>query len=97
MLQDGAHLDERAFVGQDQGQGRARVGLDFEDQAPVARDLVLVDALSGNAASPTQTLASSHLFFENLDDSIDLILTDYHMGDTNGEEIINRIRKIDYD
>lgn len=33
------------------------------------------------------------LFFENLDDSIDLILTDYHMGDTNGEEIINRIRE----
>ena len=45
MLQDGAHLDERAFVGQDQGQGRARVGLDFEDQAPVACDLVLLDAL----------------------------------------------------
>lgn len=35
-----------------------------------------------------------NIFFENLDDSFDLILTDYHMGEVNGEGIINKVREL---
>lgn len=32
-------------------------------------------------------------FFEKLDDSFDLILTDFHMNDMNGDEVVKKIRK----
>lgn len=40
------------------------------------------------------TSSKPDVFFDNLDDSFDLILTDYHMGETNGENIINKIREL---
>lgn len=42
------------------------------------------------------TTSKSDDFFEKLDDSYDLILTDYHLNDVNGDEVIKRIRSQDY-
>ena len=36
-------------------------------------------------------------FFEHLDDSYDLILTDYHMKDMNGDKVVEEIRSPDRD
>lgn len=35
-------------------------------------------------------------FFQKLNDSYDLILTDYHMTDMNGDKVVEKIRGIDY-
>lgn len=42
------------------------------------------------------TTSKSDDFFEFLDDSYDLILTDYHLNDINGDEVIKKIRSQDY-
>lgn len=42
------------------------------------------------------TTSKSDDFFEKLDNSYDLILTDYHLNDVNGDEVIKRIRSQDY-
>ncbi|HBO30731.1 MAG TPA: response regulator [Leeuwenhoekiella sp.] len=42
------------------------------------------------------TTSKSEDFFEKLDDSYDLILTDYHLNDINGDEVIKKIRSQDY-
>jgi len=42
------------------------------------------------------TTSKSDDFFEKLDDSFDLILTDYHLNDINGDEVIKKIRSQDY-
>lgn len=42
------------------------------------------------------TTSKSHDFFEKLDNSYDLILTDYHLNDINGDEVIKKIRSQDY-
>lgn len=42
------------------------------------------------------TTSKSDEFFEKLDDSYDLILTDYHLNDINGDEVIKKIRSQDY-
>ena len=41
------------------------------------------------------TKSKSADFFEVLDDSFDLILTDYHLNDINGDEVIKKIRSHD--
>lgn len=38
------------------------------------------------------TTSKSKDFFSELDDSFDLLLTDFHMNDMNGDEVIKRIR-----
>jgi CheY-like chemotaxis protein len=35
-------------------------------------------------------------FFENLNETYDLIMTDYHMKDMNGDEVVKRIRSTEY-
>jgi CheY-like chemotaxis protein len=42
------------------------------------------------------TTSKSDEFFEKLDNSYDLILTDYHLNDINGDEVIKKIRSQDY-
>lgn len=42
------------------------------------------------------TTSKSDDFFEKLDNSYDLILTDYHLNDINGDEVIKKIRSQDY-
>jgi len=42
------------------------------------------------------TVDNSKDFFENLDDSYDIILTDYHMNDINGDKVIEEIRSDKY-
>ncbi len=42
------------------------------------------------------TTSKSDEFFEILDNSYDLILTDYHLNDINGDEVIKKIRSQDY-
>lgn len=42
------------------------------------------------------TTSKSDDFFDKLDNSYDLILTDYHLNDVNGDEVIKRIRSQDY-
>lgn len=42
------------------------------------------------------TTSKSEDFFEKLDDSYDLILTDYHLNAINGDEVIKKIRSQDY-
>lgn len=42
------------------------------------------------------TTSKSGEFFEKLDNSYDLILTDYHLNDINGDEVIKKIRSQDY-
>lgn len=42
------------------------------------------------------TTSKSDDFFEKLDNSFDLILTDYHLNDINGDEVIKKIRSQDY-
>ncbi|WP_416440180.1 response regulator [Phnomibacter sp. MR] len=42
------------------------------------------------------TTSKSDDFFEKLDNSYDLILTDYHLNDMNGDDVIKRIRSQDY-
>ncbi|MBA6314966.1 response regulator [Cellulophaga baltica] len=42
------------------------------------------------------TTSKSDDFFEKLDNSYDLILTDYHLNETNGDEVIKKIRSQDY-
>lgn len=42
------------------------------------------------------TTSKSDEFFEKLDNSYDLILTDYHLNDINGDEVIKIIRSQDY-
>lgn len=42
------------------------------------------------------TTSKSEEFFEKLDNSYDLILTDYHLNDINGDEVIKKIRSQDY-
>ena len=41
-------------------------------------------------------VSKSEDFFKVLDKSYDLILTDYHLNDINGDEVIKRIRSKDY-
>lgn len=40
-----------------------------------------------------ETASRSNVFFEKLNDTYDLILTDYHMNDTKGDEVVERIRE----
>lgn len=40
-----------------------------------------------------ETASRSNIFFEKLNDTYDLILTDYHMNDTKGDEVVERIRE----
>jgi CheY-like chemotaxis protein len=42
------------------------------------------------------TVSKSEDFFAALDDSYDLILTDYHLNDINGDEVIKQIRSQEY-
>ena len=35
-------------------------------------------------------------FFVKLDESYDLIMTDFHMTDMNGDEVVEKIRSTDY-
>lgn len=42
------------------------------------------------------TVSKSSDFFKTLDDSFDLLLTDYHLNDINGDEVIKKIRSQDY-
>jgi len=42
------------------------------------------------------TVSKSEEFFKVLDNSFDLILTDYHLNDINGDEVIKKIRSQDY-
>ncbi|WP_298370915.1 response regulator [uncultured Lutibacter sp.] len=42
------------------------------------------------------TASKSEDFFKKLDNSFDLILTDYHLNDINGDEVIKKIRSQDY-
>jgi|TARA_R100000789_G_C3020965_1_gene153499 CheY-like chemotaxis protein len=42
------------------------------------------------------TVSRSEDFFKKLDDSFDLILTDYHLNDLNGDEVIKKLRSQDY-
>lgn len=42
------------------------------------------------------TTSKSDDFFEKLNNSYDLILTDYHLNDINGDEVIKKIRSQDY-
>jgi CheY-like chemotaxis protein len=42
------------------------------------------------------TTSKSDDFFAKLDNSYDLILTDYHLNDINGDEVIKKIRSQDY-
>lgn len=42
------------------------------------------------------TTAKTDDFFNLLDNSFDLILTDYHLNDINGDEVIKKIRSQDY-
>lgn len=42
------------------------------------------------------TASKSDDFFKKLDNSYDLILTDYHLNDINGDEVIKKIRSQDY-
>lgn len=39
------------------------------------------------------TVQNSEDFFNKLDDSYDLILTDYHMDDMNGDKVVEKVRK----
>lgn len=39
------------------------------------------------------TVQNSSDFFDKLDDSYDLILTDYHMKDMNGDEVVEKVRE----
>lgn len=42
------------------------------------------------------TVSKSEDFFKTLDDSFDLLLTDYHLNDINGDEVIKKIRSQEY-
>jgi len=42
------------------------------------------------------TVSKSEDFFKSLDDSFDLLLTDYHLNDINGDEVIKKIRSQEY-
>ncbi len=42
------------------------------------------------------TVSKSEDFFKSLDDSFDLILTDYHLNDINGDEVIKKIRSQEF-
>ncbi len=42
------------------------------------------------------TTSKSEEFFEKLDNSYDLILTDFHLNDINGDEVIKKIRSQDF-
>ncbi len=42
------------------------------------------------------TVSKSKDFFKSLDDSFDLILTDYHLNDINGDEVIKKIRSQEF-
>jgi len=42
------------------------------------------------------TTSKSDDFFKALDDSFDLLLTDYHLNDINGDEVIKKIRSQEY-
>ncbi len=43
-----------------------------------------------------KTVKKSSDFFALLDDSFDLILTDFHMNDMNGDEVVEQIRSSKY-
>lgn len=43
-----------------------------------------------------KTVKKSSAFFALLDDSFDLILTDFHMNDMNGDEVVEQIRSSKY-
>ncbi|GGZ21889.1 transcriptional regulator [Echinicola pacifica] len=42
------------------------------------------------------TVSKSEDFFKSLDDSFDLLLTDYHLNDINGDEVIKKIRSQEF-
>jgi len=42
------------------------------------------------------TVSNAKDFFDNLDESYDLILTDFHMNDMNGNKIVEKIRSSEY-
>jgi len=42
------------------------------------------------------TVSKSEDFFKTLDDSFDLLLTDYHLNEINGDEVIKKIRSQEY-
>jgi CheY-like chemotaxis protein len=42
------------------------------------------------------TVSKSEDFFKSLNDSFDLLLTDYHLNDINGDEVIKKIRSQEY-
>lgn len=53
--------------------------------------------LTDNGFIPTvKTVKKSSEFFALLDDSYDLILTDFHMNDMNGDEVVEQIRSSKY-
>ena len=53
--------------------------------------------LSNNGFIPNvKTVKKSSDFFTLLDDSFDLILTDFHMNDMNGDEVVEKIRSSQY-
>ncbi len=53
--------------------------------------------LSNNGFIPNvKTVKKSSDFFTLLDDSFDLILTDFHMNDMNGDEVVEQIRSSQY-
>jgi CheY-like chemotaxis protein len=53
--------------------------------------------LSNNGFIPNvKTVKKSSDFFTLLDDSFDLILTDFHMNDMNGDEVVEQIRSSRY-
>ena len=53
----------------------------------------IIKHLKDNGFIPIiETVSNSTEFFTKLDDSYDLILTDYHMDDMNGDKVVERIR-----
>ena len=65
---------------------------EFEDEGCVD---VISEYLQEEGFNPNIITSSKpESFFEKLDDTFDLILTDFHMGDTTGEDIINRVREL---
>jgi CheY-like chemotaxis protein len=70
----------------------------LDDQIDLFIEDELIDKIEKhlieNGFNPiVSTAKKSDLFFEKLDDSYDLILTDYHMNDIKGDLVVEKIRE----